>query len=902
MTSPHNIRTVAVYSFLLVFALLSAVSHPLLTTDNAAQAQSSVPTAPTGLTHSSVAHDSVTLIWDDPSDSSITGYRILRRDVVSQSAGTFSTVAENTGTAATTYTDNTVAAETRYAYRVKAINSTGVSPQSRYLNVETPATPSVPARPTGLTSTSVTHDSVTLNWDEPEDSTITGYQVLRRSRDGTEHGDGEGAPEFIAIVDDTGTATTSYTDNTVTARTRYVYRVRAINPQGTSPWSTYLNVETPAAPPVPAAPTGLTYSSVAHDSVTLTWDDPKDSSITGYRISRRDVASQAEQEFTTIVADTGSTATSSTDATVEAETQYVYYVQAINPQGVSEQSNHVNVETTAEPTDTSNSNPNAPTAPAALTAPFVWFNFVTVTWDDPADSSITHYQVLRREGETGDFTVLEENTGSASTAYTDSTVDPDTEYQYRVIAVNGDGSSPESESLSVQTLAEPTLVVVTPEPTPTEEELLDNLVAMYQMSARKIAYSATMTVGNTTSGGKTYRGFASGTPVTIGSMSSRTINADLTTWPGCPDETDGDGDPVLVCARTVNEIYYVQADSRWHLVFRMGWNAPRTFTLTIGDNSYDLENAGYFISNTSTYNEFPVGPDMHFWWNVGDPGIAANDTVTVTLDRPVYTRAEPPPPPTDPDEFALSQVLSTNMEVGQAQNTIVGTRFESSGYVRSATSNIGELDDDSFSYDSTDYEIDSVFYIQITVLATNISSQSLNFSAEGPQLHDDASLYVGGVEYKIQDAVWLSPSQYQWTLSAKPGWADRSSASVALEAPQHNYRGDRVTDRLTVGSGWETYHLIATIEGYQDWFVANLESGNRYAVRIRHANNAGIRGVYEPTGTIAHGATHPALKTLVVDLRARGTRHYPSGDYQIRVWGFPDNLVDSYDIRVDRIP
>ena len=123
-----------------------------------------------------------------------------------------------------------------------------------------------------------------------------------------------------------------------------------------------------------------------------------------------------------------------------------------------------------------------------------------------------------------------------------------------------------------------------------------------------------------------------------------------------------------------------------------------------------------------------------------------------------------------------------------------------------------------------------------------------------------------------------------------------------MEAPQHNYRGDRVTDRLTVGSGWETYHLIATIEGYQDWFVANLESGNRYAVRIRHANNAGIRGVYEPTGTIAHGATHPALKTLVVDLRARGTRHYPSGDYQIRVWGFPDNLVDSYDIRVDRIP
>lgn len=40
---------------------------------------------------------------------------------------------------------------------------------------------SLPAKPTGLTGT-VTHDSVTLTWDDPEDGSITGYQILRRDR------------------------------------------------------------------------------------------------------------------------------------------------------------------------------------------------------------------------------------------------------------------------------------------------------------------------------------------------------------------------------------------------------------------------------------------------------------------------------------------------------------------------------------------------------------------------------------------------------------------------------------------------------------------------------------------------------------------------------------------------
>ena len=69
----------------------------------------------------------------------------------------------------------------------------------------------VPAVPTGLTG-SVSHDSVALSWHDPGDDSVTGYQVLRRSRDGDEYEDGGGAAEFVAVIDDTGSPAASYTD------------------------------------------------------------------------------------------------------------------------------------------------------------------------------------------------------------------------------------------------------------------------------------------------------------------------------------------------------------------------------------------------------------------------------------------------------------------------------------------------------------------------------------------------------------------------------------------------------------------------------------------------------------------------------------------------------------------
>ena len=198
------------------------------------------PDKPTGLEATTASHDSVTLTWDDPGNDTITGYVILRRVPGVDPEGHFDVLVADTGTAATTYTDDTVSAETRYTYRIKAINGAGTSERSRWSHIDVPAAP-VPDKPTGLEATE-SHGQVVLTWDDPGDDSITGYVILRRVRENNTGGD------FSVLVADTGSAATTYTDDTVAANTTYTYRIKAINEHGTSERSRWFHIDIPAAP------------------------------------------------------------------------------------------------------------------------------------------------------------------------------------------------------------------------------------------------------------------------------------------------------------------------------------------------------------------------------------------------------------------------------------------------------------------------------------------------------------------------------------------------------------------------------------------------------------------------------------------------------------------------------
>ncbi len=196
-----------------------------------------------------------------------------------------------------------------------------------------------PARPQGLSLVSATHETVELSWTDPQDATVTGYQILRRLRDEYETG------RFDIVVADTGSAETSYTDDGVGALTRYVYRVKAINTFGLSQWSAYLRANTPAAPP--SAPTGLSGTATA-EAVTLSWDDPEDDTVTGYRVLRRE--RDAEPGPTVTVSDdSASTVTTFVDETVEAASKYTYRILALNSHGASPASVEAEVDTPRDP-------------------------------------------------------------------------------------------------------------------------------------------------------------------------------------------------------------------------------------------------------------------------------------------------------------------------------------------------------------------------------------------------------------------------------------------------------------------------------------------------------------------------------------------------------------------------
>ena len=390
-----------------------------------------VPDQPTGL-EATATHDSITLTWEDPQDESITGYVILRRNRDTDAKGHFDELAADTGSAATTYTDNSVAAETRYTYRIKAINEHGVSERSRWYHIDTPAAPEPETDPADLApanlAAALTDGQVVLSWDAPAEAagSVTGYEILR----------GEGADEPATLTADTGSAATTYTDATATtASADYAYSVKAIRDGERSQASGEAVVQLP-----PAVPTEVR-SAAAHDYVLLSWYDPQDSAITGYRIRRADVVDGAQGEFATTIADTGSADTGYTDTTVEAERSYVYRVQAIGPGGLSGPSADLTVNTAPAPVAVvvTTADPQAPSSLVAELAD----GQVVLSWDPPAEDAdtVTGYEILRAEGQ-GELSTLVSDTGNTATTYTDATVaSSGASYAYRVKAIRDEERS-----------------------------------------------------------------------------------------------------------------------------------------------------------------------------------------------------------------------------------------------------------------------------------------------------------------------------------------------------------------------------------------------------------------------------------------------------------------------------
>src|SRR5439155_17767326 len=86
---------------------------------------------------------------------------------------------------------------------------------------------------------------------------------------------------YISI---TGPNVTAYNVASLNAGTKYYYRVRAYNSIATSAYSNQTNATTLSN--IPAAPSGLTVTTITSSSVSLAWTDNSNNE-TGFKIQRK---------------------------------------------------------------------------------------------------------------------------------------------------------------------------------------------------------------------------------------------------------------------------------------------------------------------------------------------------------------------------------------------------------------------------------------------------------------------------------------------------------------------------------------------------------------------------------------------------------------------------------------
>ena len=371
------------------------------------------PAAPTGLT-AAAGIGSITLSWNDPDDSTITGYE-YQLNHTATSTGNLSGWGDwiaipDSGASTTAYTLTGLESGEEYRFHVRAVNAGGAGTAAPnaypwYVAATPQAPPALPplatppAAPTGLTAAAGI-GSITLSWNDPDDSTITGYEY-QLNHTATSTGNLSGWGDWIAIPD-SGASTTAYTLTGLESGEEYRFHVRAVNAGGAGtaapnayPWYVAATPQAPPAlPPLatpPAAPTGLT-AAAGIGSITLSWNDPDDSTITGYEYQLNHTATSTGNLSGwgdwIAIPDSGASTTAYTLTGLESGEEYRFHVRAVNAGGASTAAPNAYPWYVA-------ATPQAPSTPTGITVD-VDLNVMTVGWN--AVTGADGYDVRTRTG------------------------------------------------------------------------------------------------------------------------------------------------------------------------------------------------------------------------------------------------------------------------------------------------------------------------------------------------------------------------------------------------------------------------------------------------------------------------------------------------------------------------
>jgi titin len=756
-----------------LLALLLVTASPLFAQSN----------APSSLAGSAPAYNRVVLTWKDNTTNEAK-FEIERKDFTS-----FTKVGE-AATNAITYTDNTVQGSGLYTYRVRAILATGAATTySGEVTVTTPATP--PTTPTSLGAATLSTSALRLTWTNPGAGTATDFLLERAATSG-------GPFAQVAVVPYSRTPT--YDDGGLTGGTSYCYRVRARGPGGTSDYSnTACATTTAPAPTPPVTPSGLSVLSISTSQLQPFWQDANVVPVT-FEVSR---ASSPGGTYQVISADFGQRIYN--DNNLSANTQYCYKVRAKSSAGLYSGYSNEACGTTKAPA------PTVPVAPARLSVNAVSSSQVNLQWADLSDNE-TGFQVERAMNSSGTFAKIADVAANTIT-YTDNGLSGNTQYCYRVRAVNGVGSSGYTDTQCVTTPAVPAgtpqnLAAVAASTTQINLSWLGVSGASgYQLERSPNGNDNWTKIADPAGNATTYSD-PNLTPNTRYYYRLRALNA-----AGAPggysntaDATTPDSPPAAPARLVITAVTYNQISLQW-----VAGSANQSgFQLERSPDGSTWTKLADVAGNATTYTDNTVQPQTRYFYRLRAVNAAGPSGYSSVVDA-----TTPAGPPASPQNLVATAVSTTQINlswttIATATNVLV----ERSPNGNDGWSQIASLTGDATSYADQGLTPNTRYYYRI---------RATNASGTGP--------YSNVADATTPDAPPAAPARLSATAVSfsqiNLQWADLSG----------NESGFQLERSLNGNDGWtKVADVAANVTTYSD---LNLSPRTRYFYRIRAINAAG---------------------------------------------------------------